>query len=194
VKTSIFLCFLNLSTFAYLQVNIETPFGFENLFIEMSTTQLIEEMGEPEKIISYEDEKKVWVDGDYSLEKSLIFHIGFDQVYVFDYQNKYCLWKAYIKNNKVVYMNITSRFVEEIYKTQLTIRGVLSFQNRIQEFVDVLGSNFFPDRGFGYTDYLYHDLGIRFTFRQDRMTNVYLFRRFTNKADLFKLVKYFPKD
>src|SRR5690606_2935593 len=138
-----------------------------------------------------EEEKKVWVDGNHSLNKAIVFHIGFDEVYLFNYQNKYCLWKAYLKDDKVVYMNLVSRFVNDEFKTKLTVAEQLHFNDHIEAFEKVLGKNFFPDREFGYADYLYHDLGIRFTFKQGKMTNIYLFRPLSNRADLLKLVKYY---
>ena len=185
------LILISIAHFTIAQVNIDTPYGFKNLHIEMSTSELVDEMGEPKKMVSFEDEKKVWVEGNFDLNKAIAFHIGFDKVYVFDYQNKYCLWKAYIKDDKVVYMNLVSRFVRNEFKSNVTVRGLLHFHDHVKEFEAVMGKNFFPDRGLGYTDYLYHDLGIRFTFKQDKMTNIYLFRRLTNRADLLKLVKHY---
>lgn len=185
----VFMAFLSINCLS--QVNIDTPLGFKNLYIEMSTSELVEEMGEPKDIIAFEDEKKVWVDGKFDLNKAIVFHLGFDIVYVFDYQNKYCLWKAYIKDDKVVYMNLVSRFVREEFKSELTVKGLLHFHDKASDFEEIMGKNFFPDRGFGYTDYLYHDLGIRFTFKQEKMTNIYLVKRFSNRADLLNLVKYY---
>ena len=160
----------------------------------MTTSQLIKEMGAPKKIVSYSEEKKVWLDGDYDLDKALVYHIGFDQVYVYDYQNKYCLWKAYIKDDRVIYMNLTSRFVQDLYLHKIKVRGQIGFGASISEIERLMGKNFFPDRAFSYTDYLYADLGIRFTFKQNHLTNIYLFRRFKNRADLGKLTRYYPKD
>ena len=160
----------------------------------MSTSQLIKEMGSPEKIVSYQEEEKVWLDADYELDKALVYHIGFDQVYIYDYQNKYCLWKAYIKDDRVIYMNLTSRFVRDLYIEKLKVRDAFGFGVSAQKVEKVLGKNFFPDRAFSYTDYLYADLGIRFTFKQNHLSNIYLFRRFKNRADLGKLTRYYPKD
>ncbi len=180
--------------FVFCQSNIETPFGFDRIKIEMTTAELVKEMGPPEKIVSYEEEKKVWLDADYDLDKALVYHIGFDQVYVFDYQNDYCLWKAYIKDDRVIYMNLTSRFVRDLHLDKVSVRNQFGFGTSASKVEEVLGKNFFPDRAFSYTDYLYADLGIRFTFKQNHLTNIYLFRRFKNRADLGKLVKYYPKD
>lgn len=160
----------------------------------MNTSQLVAEMGNPDKIVSFEAEKKVWVDGEFNIEESIIFLHGFDQVYLFNKNNKYCLWKAYIKDDKVIYMNLTSRFVDENYVQGVTVRNSIHFGDKIDKVVNVLGKNFYPDRQWTYTDYLYHDLGIRFTFKQSRITNIYLYRRFRNKADLYRLVRHFPKD
>lgn len=160
----------------------------------MTTSELVQEMGQPEKIVSYQEEEKVWLDADYNLDKALVYHIGFDEVYIFDYQNKYCLWKAYIKDDKVIYMNLTSRFVRDNYINKVKVRNEFGFGAKISTVVTSMGKNFFPDRAFSYTDYLYADLGIRFTFKQNHLTNIYLFRRFKNRADLGKLVKYYPKD
>ena len=181
--------FTCINTFS--QVNVVPPYGFKDLRVDMTSGDLIALMGQPKRVVSFEDEKKVWVDGNFSLDKAIVFHIGFDEVYEFDYQNKYCLWKAYIKDGKVIYMNLVSRFVVDEIKSKLTVMDQIHFQDSEADVVKILGKNFFPDRDFGYTDYLYHDLGIRFTFKQDKMTNIYLFRRFSNRADLFKLVKYF---
>ncbi|MBD3637627.1 MAG: hypothetical protein HUJ25_09760 [Crocinitomicaceae bacterium] len=191
---ALLVTFLLTFTIGYGQTNIKTPFGFKKLYIEMSSDDLEDEMGKPQEIRSFEDEKKVWVNGGFDLKKAIVYHIGFDQVYIYDYQNKYCLWKAYIKEGKVVYMNLTGRWVKDEYVNNVTIRNELHFYDRIEKFEEVLGKNFFPDRNFGYTDYLYHDLGIRFTFKQSKMTNIYLFRRFTNMADLYKYARYYPKD
>lgn len=179
----------------YAQINnISTPWGFDKLKVEMTSSDLIKELGRPEKIVSYEQEEKVWLDGDYDLAKSLVYHIGFDEVYIYDYQNKYCLWKAYLKDDHVIYMNLTSRYVREIYTEKVMVRNKFGFGSSTSQVEKTLGENFFPDRAFSYTDYLYADLGIRFTFKQNRLTNIYLFRRFKNRADLGKLTKYYPKD
>lgn len=176
------------------QTNIETPFGFKDLFIEMSSAQLIKEMGAPKKIVSYAEEEKVWLDSDYDLNKALVYHIGFDEVYIFDYHNKYCLWKAYMKDDQVIYMNLTSRFVSDLFVEKIKVRNAFGFGVSSHKVEETLGKNFFPDRAFSYTDYLYADLGIRFTFKQNHLTNIYLFRRFKNRADLGKLTRYYPKE
>jgi hypothetical protein len=179
---------------SFSQMNIETPLGFEKIHVNMSTAALTAEMGSPKEIRSFRDEEKLWLDGGYNTEQSMAFVIGFDYVYIFDYQNKYCLWKAYIKDDQVIYMNLSSRYTEAKFVEAVTVRNKIHFHDSIDEIEGVLGENFFPDRNFGYTDYLYHDLGIRFTFKQNRMTNIYLFRPLNNRADLLRVVKFFPKD
>ena len=188
------LFFILFSSDCIAQSNANTPFGFDKLHIEMSTSELISEMREPKEIKTYEDEKKVWTDGDYDLSKAVVFLIGFDKVYIFDYHNKYCLWKAYIKGDRVVYMNLTSTYQLDKYKENMSVNGEIKFGDSVEKVVSLLGKNFFPDRGFGYTDYLYNDLGIRFTFLQDKMTHVYFYRRLTSKASLYRLIKHYPKD
>lgn len=160
----------------------------------MTTEELVAEMGEPIEIRSFKDEKQVWIDGDFNTEKHIVYHIGYDNVYIFDYQNKYCLWKAYIKDNKVIYINLSSRYTEKIYTDNVTIRNTLHYHCSIENVERVLGKDFFPDRHISFTDYFYAELGIRLTFIQGKMTNIYMFRRFTNRADLYRLVKYYPKD
>ena len=160
----------------------------------MSVDDLLKEMGEPNEIKSFQQEKNIWVGGGYNLDQAIVFLIGFDKVYLFDYQNKYCLWKAYVKDGKVIYMNLVSRFVRDEFKYAVTVKDQLHFQDPISDFVRVLGKNFYPDRAFSYTDYLFHEQGVRFTFKQGKMTNIYLFRRIKNRADLYKLTRYFPKD
>lgn len=160
----------------------------------MSTVDLVREMGTPESITSYEDEKALWLSLDYNLDLSMAFLLGFDQVYVFPQQNKYCLWKAYVKDGKVVYMNLTTQWVDEQYYGAIMVKGKFGFLASTKDVEKALGDNFYPDRRFTYTDYLYHDLGIRFTFRGDKITNIYLFRLLDNRADLGRLIKHFPKD
>lgn len=159
----------------------------------MSSEDLIYEMGQPKEIRSFEEEKKIWEDGDFNTERALVYLLGFDQLYIFDYQNKYCLWKAYFKDNKLIYMNLSGRYVLDQYKNNLTVRNDLKFGASMEDVEEVLGKNFFPDRDMGYTDYLYADLGIRFTFSQNKIATIYLFRPFSNRADLFKLIKYYYK-
>ena len=173
------------------QANIETPFGFPKLHIEMTTEELTKEMGEPIEIKSFNDENKVWIDGGYDTKKAVVYAIGFDQVYVYEYQNKYCLWKAYIKENKIIYMNLSGRYVMDKYKKFVTVRNQINYGDSAEKVEAVLGKNFFPDQDIGYTDYLYPDLGIRFTFAQNKISNIYLFRPFSNRADLFKLTRYY---
>ncbi|MFT4602528.1 MAG: hypothetical protein ACI857_002714 [Arenicella sp.] len=188
------VCFLFSAHLSLAQMNMQTPVGFDEIYIEMNTKDLVAEMGTPKEIRSYKDEKKVWTDGDHDLSKAVVFLIGFDQVYIFDYQNKYCLWKAYVKDGKVIYINFSSTYLQDKYKNNLTVNGKIKYGDSIEKIVSVLGENFFPDRGFGYTDYLFNDLGIRFTFHQNKMTHIYLYRKLTSKANLYLLVKHYPKD
>ena len=178
----------------HTQTNITTPYGFPKIRVNMTTSELIQEMGQPKEIRYYKDEKKVWVDGGYDISKSIAYLIGFDSVMIYDYQNKYCLWKAYVKDDQVIYMNLVSRFVLEKFTSQVTVHHKIRFGDSIEKVEAVLGKNFYPDRNIGYTDYLYHDLGIRFTFKQNKMTNIYLYRRLENRADLYILARHFPKD
>jgi hypothetical protein len=180
--------------YSFAQTNIETPNGFDKIHVNMSADALVKEMGPPTEVRDFKDEEKIWVDGGYHTDRSMAFVIGFDEVYIFDYNNKYCLWKAYVKNNQVIYMNLVTRFTREEFRKNITVRNKLHFHDSIEKVEQEMGKNFFPDRGFGYTDYLYHDLGIRFTFKQNRMVNIYLYRRLDNRADLYRVVKWFPKD
>lgn len=194
MRPVLFLISLLIYLNSFSQSNIETPLGFDKVYVNMSVEDLVSELGQPEEIRSFKDEEKVWIDGGFHTDRSMAFVIGFDQVYIFDYNNKYCLWKAYVNKGKVIYMNLVTRFTREEFTENVTVRNRLHFHDSIEKVEKELGKNFFPDRGFGYTDYLYHDLGIRFTFKQNRMVNIYLFRRLDNRADLYRVVRFFPKD
>lgn len=176
------------------QMNITTPNGFSDLYVEMSTAELLRVMGQPEKIKTFESEERLWKVGGYETERSIVFVHGFDKVYQFEQNNKYCLWKAYIKDDKVIYMNLTTQYVDDYYKSRVTVNGKIHFGDRPSKVREVLGTKYYKDMDWKYIDYLYHDMGIRFTFRQSRITNIYLYRPFDNRADLMRMIRHYKSE
>lgn len=74
--------------------------GLEELHVGMSTGQIVDRVGKPERTASHEEEAADWAEAGYATNRSVIFANGFDQVLVFE-PKTVPLFKAYSAHGKV---------------------------------------------------------------------------------------------
>ena len=92
---------------------IETIPGYGVSPIELgdSNSSVINKLGNYDRKVSYSTEHKRWIDYGYNTDKELPFYIGFDYLYEYgptSNKSDAPIWKVYFKNNKVVYIVLTS--------------------------------------------------------------------------------------
>lgn len=162
---------------ASLAQNLAPEKGYEELYVGMSSAELIHLMGEPHQIIQRMTEEESWKRAGYKLETKVIFHIGFDEVYKFEEDNEFGLWKAYLLYDTVVYMSITSYSAIPEAVDKITIDEKLYLGCSVKEVIAHMGDNYrrkVDERE--YTEIIYMDAGLRFIFVDDKLNHVYVFR------------------
>ena len=175
ILISILLLTLGFGTISLGQ-NLEPKKGFQAIYIGMNVEDLKGVLGTPTYIVSLEDEKQAWVSAGYNLQSKIIFHIGFDYVYKYEDDNAYGIWKAYIKDEKIVYMSITAYSALEEAVESITINETIKFGNSIDDVVSIMGDDYMrktDERD--YTEIIYMDLGLRFIFTSNELNHVYIF-------------------
>lgn len=175
---SFVILLLSLSTIA--QYNIEPGKGFQKIYPGMSTADLRKELGSPDEIVPYEKEKKIWEDFGYDVEQKIVFFLGFTEVYVYDSDNAYSIWKVFVKDDKVTVISMSSYDIKDEYVRNITIDNQLKYFASGSKIKSVLGSEFYD-----YTDnmnnqeYYYFKYGIRFIMDNDQLRNIFLFQPMT---------------
>lgn len=189
----ILLLFICLSIFtSFSQKNIIAGEGYGQVKIGMSIDELKELIGVETAIISYEDEKASYIDSEYDPLTNLGFLIGFDNVYLFQNDNAFAVWKVYVKKNKVVYMNISSYTATLPIISELTIQDSLKFFQGTKEMEASFGTDYVkcvdPN---GYITFTYVQQGIRFLYEGTKLRNVFIFKALKGKKAR-KLIDVLP--
>lgn len=181
-KSILVFVFVLLSTSLSAQKNIRPGFGYDQIHVGMQIEALKALIGEESKIISYDEEKANYEDSDYDYKTNLGFIIGFDQVYLFQNDNAYGVWKAYVLKNKIVYLNISSFTATVPIISEITIQDTLKFFDGVSQMETLFGKEYVkcidPN---GYTTYTYVNLGIRILFEGTKLRNVFIFKALKGK-------------
>jgi hypothetical protein len=118
-----------------------------------------EVLGEAERVLSREEEKKAWEAFGYHTAREIPFFLGFDEVWEYSPRSNRSLlpvWKVYLKAGRAVLINLSSYVYPEA-------RGSLSpdFGSTRQEIERALGSGSFSYTDAGGTQNLcYHRRGL----------------------------------
>jgi hypothetical protein len=132
--------------------------GFTDLSFPLGKKKLVQALGDPTDSTTRAAEAKSWRSSGYNPDGELAFLLGFDKVYVFA-DNERCIWKAYMKQGKAVYINCARYGIDSIVANEISIMGQLHFYDSIEKMKEVLGEDYVPLKN-NTRDYIYLEKGI----------------------------------
>lgn len=180
--------FLSFYFSGFAQYDITPGKGFSDIKLKMHIDDIISVIGQPKSMDSFEEEKALWENFGYDAEKGLPFYIGFDEVYKFD-NNKYAIWKVYVKKNKAVYIVLSSYGIEERILEKISVLNSIKFFDNLSKITSVMGDEYYTkiDEG-GNESFFFLNKGIEFIMDDGELRNVYFFKRIrTNKKVIQEL-------
>ncbi len=114
----------------------------------------------------------------YTPEDELVFFAGFDESLQFDTQNKkhlIPLYKAFFKNDRLVYAILTTYAGFKVSGQTFTVEGLPAFHAKGRPILQHLGPyHFRPARGYD-GEYYFLDRGVEFTLENGKVTVIDLF-------------------
>lgn len=173
------LIFSQVSAQSTSQTQIIPGKGIGELLLGISSEKAIEILGQPEKSRNYQqeqDEEVVKFGKNVSLE--LCYNTHYDRV--LKYKNtaeaniKYPVYKLYFRNNKLVYMVLTSYGYNTAVYEKLKIKNNLKFHNSGEAIKKSMGyPEITQERYVG--EYLYMQNGIDFLTEQNELRAVFIY-------------------
>ena len=187
-KSVLLLLCLGLFGFsATAQYNIIPGKGFDDVKIKMHIDDMVKVLGSPEEIVSFEDEKESWENGGYDIQKSLPFYIGFDEVYMFG-DNKYAIWKVYVKKKKAVYVNLSSYLHDEDITDKISLNNDVHFYDNLNKVVSVLGGKYHYKVDEGENTLIFFlEQGIELIINEQELRNICFFKPMKAKKAVIQL-------
>jgi hypothetical protein len=124
--------------------------GIGQLHVGDSSARVIKVMGQYFRKTGYSEEKKNWEEFGYNTDIGLVFNIGFDYFLEYNPENnktEYPAWKIYFKNDRVVYITLSSFIYNDEKMKKTGIPPECYFWGNKDNMVASLGNDFFE-----YTD------------------------------------------
>jgi hypothetical protein len=153
-------------------------------------------MGQYKDKINYSDEEKSWKGSGYNIDVELPFVIGFD--YLIEYnenynKTKYPVWKLYFKNNKIVYMTLSSFIYDNIEVNNIGVSPKCHFGGEKIDVIHTLGKDYFEyiDES-EYLNLYYLKKGIVVILARDEIKTIAIFAPLTD-AKKNEYLKKYPK-
>ncbi len=167
---------------AYTQNTLTPGEGFVDVHIGMNIDNLIEIIGKPLTIITKNEEKEKWESVGYNVSKHFSFCLKFDKVYIFENENKYAIWKVFVKKGKVVYINFSSYIYNQSITENINVSSNFSFYDNLKKVIESLGNKYNIIAEFeNNTEYLFLDKGISFIINESEIRNILLFKPIKRK-------------
>ncbi len=163
-------------TVSYSQHTITPGVGFDNIQLNMSIDDLVKKIGEPEAILSREEEKEKWEETGYNTKESFPFMFKFDEVYVFRNQNEFAIWKVHVRKNKVVYFNLSSYNHPKEVTEDINVSDNIHFYDNLPTIVAHFGDDYYlvVDKSQNNQYYFLED-GIRFIVNDSELRTISVF-------------------
>lgn len=175
--TLLIISFL-LSLSLVAQKNIESARGYDKIVVGMSVSSLVN--AEPTYTkMNFNQEKAEWIDHGYTWDEELVRQIPFDESYTFTQGNKYGIWTVYVKDKKVVIIQISKNYFPVSLSAYPSIDGKINFGASIEDIEKVYGTNYIRQVAYnGTISMTYPELGISFNVWEfDGLTTLYVFEK-----------------
>lgn len=185
-----FLLMLQNSVFAQI---IKPGTGVGKLKFGMSYTDAVALLGAPNATTNLEEETNYYVQYGYDLSKEVSFFIGFDQAVQYDNVEEsvlnYPVYKLFFKNEKLVFMTLTSYgFSEELY-SKFSLKKKVGFMTGEETLHQVFGEeDQIVTADDGSRELLYLSKGVEFTIDDGKLRAVHMFPPLSSgqKAEFLK--------
>jgi hypothetical protein len=170
--------------------------GIEEIRIGNDYEFVVKVMGEYKTKTNYYDEEKIWKDYGYDVSVHLPFNIGFDYLIEYDEsknKTEYPIWKIYFKNNKVVYLVLSSYIYKKIETYSVGVSPQCYFGGEKAGMINTLGIDYFEfiDESGNYNMY-YLKKGLVVILVGNKIKTMALFEPLTDSEKIEYLSKY-PK-
>ncbi len=163
------------TTGIHAQQNVIPGKGFENIRIGMKIENVLIELGEPTLISSRKEESTHWKIFGYQPKNAFIFRLEFDNVYLFESDNEFLIWKIYTHKGKIIYINISS-YVFENPLHKISIDNKFKMEDSHEKIKKTFeGTPYKKTKGIDYNELLYPKEGILFIFNSTQLKNVHVF-------------------
>ena len=137
--------------------------GSATITIGQTPEQVTNLLGEPEKKVTFQEERDAWEDYGYNTREEVVFHIGFD--YYLQYSPSTNIvgdpaWKIFFKDGKVNYI-IFSSFIYEDTMPQPGQKSQYLFGGTEHDIAASLGDIYFKHvDDVGNTNFYFFDQGV----------------------------------
>ena len=176
--------FFTLITFFYFtihaQYNFKAGYGFENLHIGMSKSEIIQTLGEPDEEVTMENERAMWEDGGYNTAKEMPFVLNFDYVMIFP-DNNYYVWKVFIKDEKAFYFTVSAYMTSELPQENISLDGKLNLGDDDSQMMKILGQPTLRKVRESSTIYYFLEKGISVNIDEGQIANFWIYAPMSSK-------------
>ncbi len=154
--------------------------GVGELVLGISTEKAIALLGKPEKSRSYEEEQRdEVVKFGKNISQELCYNTHYDRVFKYkndcDAKIDYPVYKLYFRDNKLVYMVLTSYGYDDALYSKFTASNNIAFHNTGQKIKSSFGyPEIIEERIVG--EYLYMQRGIDFLTENNEMRAVFIYQ------------------
>jgi len=164
------------------QLIIKPAKGFDKIRPGMDISKAIDILGKPLSHVSNVEEKAQWEAAGYKTKTRLVFNLGFDKVYIFENSNEYAIWKIYTKEEKVVYINMSSFVYGSSTTDKIKIKRGLGFYDKYGEIEKKLGNGYLKNiDAENNKTYIFLRKGIVLIMYGDEIRNICLFKKLNRK-------------
>ena len=172
------------------QHSITPGVGFDEIQMEMEISELIKIIGQPTSVRSRKQEKKRWKRNGYKTKRTFTFDLKFDSVYVFEKENKYAIWKAFVKDDRAILYNLSSYIFDTLITQEINVLDSVGFYDSVSRLSEIIGSDYYTkvDKNQN-VEYIYFEKGIRFVANDSLLRNIYLFKPKIARRGLLKKLR-----
>jgi hypothetical protein len=152
--------------------------GIDKLVLGMTPAAAAKFLGGDISWFTYEGEMRSWTSSEnMSIDSIPQFVIGFDSC--LKYQNKLSdklpIYSLYFKNQKLVYINITSYGATPSMLRNVKLKNGLKFNDAESKCISKLGKNFMKITYEEYDDHVYYTTGIEVSYSENKLVTIGIF-------------------
>ena len=167
--------------------------GSANVTIGQSPEQIKNLLGEPEKRVTFQEERDGWEDFGYNTRVEVVFHLGFDYYLQYSPPTNNAgdpAWKIFFKDGKVNYI-IFSSFIYEDTMPQPGRKSEFLFGGTEKDIAASLGEIYFKHvDDVGNTNFYFFDQGVCIMIVDGSIRVVNIFAPFSAEMEAAFLGKF----
>ena len=188
ISRTLFLILVSMLTFqnfVFSQI-IKPGAGVGQIKLGMTYSDVVNKLGQGTSMTNLEQETDYYTQFGYELTKEVSFFVGFDQAVQYTNEEEsilpYPVYKLFFKNDKLVFMTLTSYgFSEDLY-SKFSFKKNIEFMSSEESLLKVFGKE---DQSVvasdGSKELLYLSKGVEFTIDEGKLRAVHLFAPLTSK-------------